>query len=294
MVNGSIITNSGKKIIINRSYKASPDYTVPSLFKVGIDNSTPSVTDTDLDNPVPMDSTEAVDDCEATTGWTDSADMTAATSTTRVKEGTYSLSLAKDNTGSATYSTAKTTTSLDFTSKTLFVWLYITDVTDLVATGTDAVTIRFGSDASNYYQMGWDISVLAAGWNMLYFTSASADSTTGTPSLAAMDYSYIALTCDLAADTVAANRIMMDDWKLASETDFTKAFEGGYPALDETNHEVEIRGTLTSVQANGYDINGFCLINSDGTILMHSEDTFTAESKASTDQFTFIIKDRLI
>jgi len=265
-----------------------------SNFKIGISNGTPSVADTDLDNPVPISGTETVDDCEAITGWTDSADMTTATSTSFVKEGTYSLSLAKDGAGSATYSTSKTTTSLDFTSKTLFVWIYLTDVTDLIVTGTDAITIRFGSAAGDYYQKGWDISELAVGWNLLYFTSATSDSTVGAPAIGACDYSYIALTCDLAADTIAANRIMMDDWKLASVDDFVKTYVTSYPTIDETNFEVEIRCQLLSTEANGYDINGLGLVNTDGTVLMASEDTFTAESKSSTDQFTFIVKDRLV
>jgi len=294
MVNGSLITNSGKKIILDRTYNVAPSYTAPTVFKIGISNGTPSTSSTDLDNPVAIIGTEAVDDCEAITGWVDSADMTVTTNTTTFKENATSISLAKDAGSSADFSTAKTTTSVDFTSKTLFVWLYLTDVTDLVATGTDAITIRFGSDSSNYYQKGWDISEMAAGWNLLYFTSATADSTTGSPALTVMDYSFIQGTTDLAADTIAADRIFMDDWKLASSDDFTKTFVSGYPSVDETNFEVEIRGLLASTDANGYDINGFGLFNTDGTVLMHSEDTFTAESKSNTDQFTFIVKDRLI
>ena len=294
MASGSIIVNNGKKIILDRAYNASATYSQPSTFKVGILNGTPSVADTELDNPVPISGTEAVDTCEVITGWVDSADMTITTNAVTFKEGSNSLSLAKDAGSSVNFSTAKTTTSRDFTSKTLFVWLYITAVADLVATGTDCVIIRFGSGAGDYYQKGWDISELAVGWNLLYFTSATADSTTGTPAIAACDYSFIQLTTDLAADTIAADRIFMDDWKVASSDDFTKTIVSGYPTVDETNFEVEIRGQLLSTEANGHDINGFALFNADGTPLMHSEDTFTAESKSSTDQFTFIVKDRLI
>jgi len=293
MANGSIITNSGKKIILNRAYKTTPDYLEPTTFKVGIDNSTPAVADTDLDVPVPISGTEAVDDCE-TADWTDSADMTHTLNASTFKEGSNSISLAKDAGTSTTFSTSKTTTSRDFTSKTLFVWVYLTAVADLVATGTDAITIRFGSASGDYYQKGWDISELAVGWNLLYFTSATADSTTGSPTIGACDYSFIQGTTDLAADTIAADRILMDDWKVASTDDFTKTFVSGYPSFDETNHEVEIRGILLSTEANGNNINGFGLFNTDGTVLMHSEDTFTAESKSSTDQFTFIVKDRIV
>jgi hypothetical protein len=45
---------------------------------------------------------------------------------------------------------------------------------------------------------------------------------------------------------------------------------------------------LTNTLTNG------TLADADSSILMHSEDTFTAESKSSTDQFTFIVKDRLV
>ena len=63
---------------------------------------------------------------------------------------------------------------------------------------------------------------------------------------------------------------------------------------DETNNEVTIRCLINSVQANGFNINGFGIFNDDGTLLMHSEDTFTSVSKSSTDEIVFIIKDRLI
>jgi len=293
MANGSLIDNSGKLIIISKAYDSASTITVPSVFKVGILNGTPNVADTYLDNPVAISGTEAVDDCE-TADWSDDAECTTTLNASTFKEGSNSLSLEKDGGASVTCSTSKTTTSRDFTSKTLFVWVYITAVADLVATGTDCVVIRFGNDNSNYYQKGWDISELSVGWNLLYFTSATADSTTGVPTITACDYSYLALVTDLATDLIAADRINMDDWKVASSDDFTKTFVSGYPTIDTTNYEVEIRGQLSSIEANGYDLNGFGLFNTDGTPLMHSEDTFTAESKGDTDQFTFIIKDRII
>lgn len=48
MATGSVITDNGKKIILNRTFKATPDYTAPSQFKVGTDTTTPDVSDTDL------------------------------------------------------------------------------------------------------------------------------------------------------------------------------------------------------------------------------------------------------
>jgi hypothetical protein len=52
MSSGQVITDSGKKIVMNSTWKAIPDYTIPSLFKVGTGITTPSVTDTDLITPV--------------------------------------------------------------------------------------------------------------------------------------------------------------------------------------------------------------------------------------------------
>lgn len=49
---GGLITNSGKKLMLNRAFKSSPDYLAPSLFKIGTGTTTPATTDTDLETPV--------------------------------------------------------------------------------------------------------------------------------------------------------------------------------------------------------------------------------------------------
>jgi|TARA_Y100000034_G_scaffold95237_1_gene115575 hypothetical protein len=294
MATGSIITNNGKIIVLNRAYKSSPDYTVMSQFKVGYDNGTPAVASTDLDFPIATHDTEAVDDCEAA-DWTDSADMTTATNATYFKEGTTGLDLTKDAGGSDTASTDKTTTSVDFTSKELFVWLYIIDVAMLAKlAATDCVTIRFGSDNANYYVYTRDAADLATGWNVIRFTSATADSTTGAPVITACDYSYIAIKATGAAITWSVNDLVMDDWKVASATDYFVTIDSGYPSIDETNNEVELRGTLPTTHGNGYDIDGFAWFNTDSTELMGTENTFTDESKSDTDEFLFICKHRIV
>ena len=48
MTADSILTSNGKKVFLNRAYKATPDYAQPTQFKVGITNATPNVADTDL------------------------------------------------------------------------------------------------------------------------------------------------------------------------------------------------------------------------------------------------------
>jgi len=297
MANGSLITNLGKNILLNRAYKANPDYTAPTQFKVGISNGTPAVTDTDLDVPVPISGTESVDDCDVA-NWTDDAEMTSTLNNVTFKEGTGSLNLIKDAGAAQTASTDKTTTSRNFTSKELSNWLYIIDATALAKLdATDSVIIRFGSDgtgATDYYQKAWDLTDLAVGWNYLYFTSATADSTAGAPVIAAMDYSYIALKATGAAIVWSAGDIIMDDWKVASSDDFLKDVVSGYPTFDESNHEVTMRATVTVTEANGYPINGLGLFNTDSTIKLASEDTFDDESKSDTDEFVFITVDRIV
>lgn len=52
MANGLILTTNGKKIILNRTFKETPDYKAPTQFKVGTGTATPVIGDTDLGTPV--------------------------------------------------------------------------------------------------------------------------------------------------------------------------------------------------------------------------------------------------
>ena len=99
---------------------------------------------------------ETVDDCDVA-DWSDSADMTTSVNTSEFKEGDKALNATKDAGAAAAAYTEKTTTSVDFTSKELSIWLYVKDSTALnkLAT-TNALSLRFGSDSSNYYQWDFD------------------------------------------------------------------------------------------------------------------------------------------
>lgn len=291
MANGSVITTNGRKVILNRSFKSSPDYTVPSQFEIGVANETPLIGDTTLDVRVPITGTESVDDCD-TDDWSDGTDTTATLNNTTYKQGDGSISVAKSGSSGTTFSVNKATTSRDFTSKDLWMWVYFTDITDLVSSGT-AMTIKFGSDNSNYYYLDIGITSLADGWNYISFSSSTATGTTGSPVITACDYTEIIFNTDLAADTVAADRVLIDDVRLASSDDYKKTITSGYPTFDETLLEVEKRGTLLSTEAVGFNINAFATFNTDSTPLMCCVDVFTAESKSTTDEFVFIDVDEL-
>ena len=48
----SVVTNDGKKVMLNRTWKGTPDYTTFTLFKIGTDATAPTVSDTDLGTAV--------------------------------------------------------------------------------------------------------------------------------------------------------------------------------------------------------------------------------------------------
>jgi len=50
-----VLTNDGKKVILNRIFKSTPDYKEPTLFKVGTGQAIPTTSDTDLTTPVIID-----------------------------------------------------------------------------------------------------------------------------------------------------------------------------------------------------------------------------------------------
>jgi len=291
MTTSAKITQSGHKISLNRTWKSSPDYTPATVFKIGTGTTTVTTTDTDLETPIPITGQETVDDCE-TADWTDSSDMTTSLNSTDFRIGANSLNLTKDGTASADASTSKTTTSVDFTSKRLEVFIYIDDQTtlDLFET-TNCITIRFGSDSSNYSQWTKDKADLSVGWNYINnLTTTNRDSQTGTHSLTASDYTFIQITATASGDTWASGKVAMDDWRVVSDDDLTKTFVSGYPSLDETNLQSTIRALLLSTEGNQHELTEYGLFNTDATPLMFSRADHTAVSKNIDTQIIYVKK----
>lgn len=294
MATGSTVTTAGKKIALNRLFKSSPDYTVPSVFGIGIGTTTPTVSDTALESPVPMSGTESVDDCE-TADWTDSSDMTTSINSSIYKENTKALNLTKDGTGSASASTSKATTSRDFTSKAFNMWFYVLNSTVLAQLATsNCLTIRFGSDSSNYYEWTYDNADLTTGWNYISGLTSSTATTTGSPTITACDYTFIQLTATGSSETWASGSFIMDDLKVASSDDFTSSFVSGYPILDETNLQSTIRGLVSVIQLNGYPISEWGVFNTDSSPLMFNRQVFTTINKTSSIQLIFVSKDKIV
>jgi len=49
---GSKIVNNGLLIMLNRTYKATPDYSAPTKFKIGTGTTSPTISDTDVETGV--------------------------------------------------------------------------------------------------------------------------------------------------------------------------------------------------------------------------------------------------
>jgi len=291
---GSKLTNDFGKTVVERLTTDSPTRSLFSKFKIGIGTTAASQSDTDLENAVPFGSTELVDGC-GVADWNDNGNCTTSVNTSLYKQGTAALNIVKDAAGSAECSTSKTTTSLNFTDKALSIWLYIKDSTALSSLAeTNAVYVRFGSDSSNYYQWNKDRDFFSTGWNLINsLTGSSSTSTVGSPSLAAMDYSYIALNGTASATTWASGDFIMDDWKLVSAGDLVSDEVTSYPTPNLSTLEETHRLYVSSTQANGYLISEVGIFNSDSTRLMSTRGLFTAVSKSNTDELIILVKNKL-
>jgi hypothetical protein len=292
-----MITDNGFKILLNRAYKGTPDYNEINKFKVGISQATVTVSDTDLTKPVPITGTELLDNCETVGNWSETADGDDSLNSTTYKEGSGALNLIKDATtaDNVTYYNNNNMTSLDFTDKDLWVWIYIKDTATLNKLATsDCLELRLGNDYdTNYYYKKYDKADLSTGWN--YLTMNTTDGTEqGSVTLNACDSGAVKLTFTATSDELDAGDVVLDDWKLASSDDYLADFESGYPSLDETTHEATVQCYLNSTQANNYNISGLGTFNDDTTKLMQDVFKFTAQSKSNTDEFSFYIKNRLV
>jgi len=298
---GSIITNQGKQIIINRAYKATPDYTIPTQFKVGIDSDAPNIADTDLDNTIPISNGTVLDDGDVNMSASNSGTVSTSNTTT-YKEGAgtndaTSQNLIASGTSSGTASWFLTTLSNNASgTKETACWIYIKDATTYakLSTGT-AVEIRLGSGtATDYYYWQRTKSQLKVGWNWLSSgTQLNSSGSVGTVGSPINDFT-IEITKANATDTLASGEVIYDLLRQWGEDDTLKNWVSGtYPFINESTFIAEMRGELITTEANGFDLDSIGDFNTDTARKMSGEDVYTSESKSSTDKFTFVIQDRL-
>ena len=70
-----------------------------------------------------------------------------------------------------------------------------------------------------------------------------------------------------------------------------KSFVTSYPVLDETNMQSTIRCLINTTEANGNSITEFGIFNEDSSALMFSRSVFTAISKTTSVEISFVEKD---
>jgi len=283
----------GKKIILNRSFKSSPDYTTISRVKFGT-NSTTTYTEssTEIDNPVPIEDGTVLDDGSNTlTGSSGADNSTDNTSTFKPGAGQSDVTaqnLIKNDTNAtaiwtiSNLATAGTNATADqYTG----LWIYIKDATALakfVTSGT-CLEIKLGSDSSNYYSITYETGDLSTGWNWLPIGILNSLTETGTVS-GNIDTFIIEITTNNATDTFVAGDVVYDLLRQWEETDMYINLSASYPLINETEFKVDIRTLLGSSQAVGFNLDVVAFYNTDGSVLMYGLDTFD-ESKSDTDEF---------
>ena len=287
-------SNSGLNIMLDRTYNDTPQYTKPSQFKVGINQENTTISDTDLTTPIPINGTELADNCESIANWSETTDGSDSLNSTDYKEGLGALNLIKSGTtvDNVIYYNNNNMTSLDFTNKDLWVWVFIKDSSTLnkLAT-TSALEIRYGNDYNtNYYYKVYNKSDLTIGWNAIHM-NANDMTEMGTVTLTSCDSGAIKLNFTDITDTLDAGDIIIDEWKLASQSSYLKDYDS--VSIDELSSEVQRICYLNSLEANGYLLSGIGDFNTDVTPKIDSVFKYTSISKSNTDELKFYLKSNL-
>jgi len=192
-----------------------------------------------------------IDGCDNITGWTDSADMTISLNNTTYYEGTGSINLTKDGTATANANTYKTVTSADFTEQELKFILSIIDSAALAKLATiDSLSVRYGSDSSNYYEWILDNADLEEGKILINgLNSSNADSTTGTPVITAMDYFYVELSATGSAIVWSDGDFIMDYIQIYDGTQYSRNVVTAIGKTDDVELYLDTTVAVTVTQS---------------------------------------------
>jgi hypothetical protein len=306
---GYIKTKTGAQIYLYRAntqnaHLSSTEYLPESQFSIGMNEITPLITATSLTQNIPIaDGTVNDDGSNTLTGSAGGEDSTA--NTIIFKPGANQSDNTAQNLITNTSSLTKTWTISNLAtagvicnaSNFVGLWLYIKDAATLdkfEQTGT-CIQVRIGAavGGSDYYYKDWTISKLTTGWNWLCENELlSSWDVSGTPGVLSQ-FQINIYTIDAASTFVAGDVIydLLRSWAVA---DMYKDYTTNYPSINLTNLEVTKQGYLTSLEAVGYNITGYGDYNKDSSIKLGSKAKLRTRSKADTDEFIFINKDRII
>ena len=299
MATGGELVDDGRNVLLNRTYKETPDYNAPTKCKVGVGTTTPNTSDTNCENIVPMDYGIVNDNGDnQLTGSSGGDNTTDNTSTYKIGGG------RADNTSqnliANSSSTSKIWTILDLSilginldeTKRTGLWIYIKDSAtfDKFATSGTCLEVKFGSDDSNYYNMTYEASDLSAGWNWLTSNLDNLEDLTETGTVSGdIDFFEIDITTNNATDTFSTDDICYDllrQWELA---DTLGDINMGYPSFDAPHQEVTIQFYIHSLQANGFMLTECGSFTDDTTPTMIDHDVFSGVSKSLTDEMIITV-----
>jgi len=304
MANGSLITTKGKNILLHRAYTANGSlsstlYLPPTKFKVCINNGTPLITDTDLDIPVPIENGTTNDDGSNTMTGSSGGDN-STDNTTTYKQGAGNTDVTSQNLIANGTATTKIWTIADLDTdgtdaaadQYTSMWFYIKDATALAK--IVSVELKLGSAVGDYYSTTVLVANLVVGWNFISETDV-LNTWTETGTVAGdIDTFIIEVVTNNATDTFIAGDVLYDLLRQWEASDLLKIFVLGYPTFNYTNNEATIRCLLSTVEANGFLIDGLGVFNEDTTPLLAGEDTFENESKSLTDEIAFVVVNRIL
>lgn len=299
----STFTQQGIKTILNRAY-GDDDQSKVDAFKVGQNQATPVVTDTDLTQPVPISNGTVNDNGDNTLTGSSGGDNSTDNITT-FKPGAglsddTSQNLIANNTNVTKIWTIANLAALgtNITQTQPFgLWFYINDAADLAKfkTSGTVLEIKLGSAVGDYFSLTKEASDLAVGWNWITSGFTNVEDLTETGTVAGnVDTFIIEVTTNNSTDEFAAGDVLYDLLRQWAVTDLTKTFDTGYPLVDETARTVQTRGTLSSVEANGFNLSGFGTFNQDTIPLIEGLESFDVESKGDADQFIYTTKSKFV
>ena len=293
MATGIILTDSGKVNILKRAFLDTPNTNNVSDFKVGIAQTNLNVGSTDLTTPIPITGTETINDCSTTTNWTAGTSDTVTYQTDKYVFGAGALEINKIGTAVGTCYANASVTNLDFTDKDLWIPVYVSDTLYDNLKYTNSLHIRYGSDSTSYYTKTVNkINLTADSWNWINFSDSVAS--TGSPVTGSCDYLRVGFLASNASYVTGTTGFAFDKSYLAGTTDYIKTITASYPTVDETNLEAVVDCRLGANDAVGFNLDSLAIVNDDSIRKMIIQNNFNDESKSSTDEFVFRVKNRIV
>ena len=161
-------------------------------------------------------------------------------------------------------------------------WLYIKDATALAkfkSSGT-CLTIKIGSDSSNYYYKTFERNQLSTGWNWISSNTVNVNalSQTGTVT-GSIDTFIIEIITNNATDTFVAGDVVYDLLRQWSTTDLVKDVES--VTYDTTDASALVISKLTVSEANGFLLSKQALFNTDSSPLIDNTADYTGVGSVS-------------